>query len=90
MTKQERAAYSELAFLSDLIIESIENIESLKKDKRMKKTKLFIEYQSSLESVKEFAEKINEIVFSDPAVRNGVVFQEATNKIQTIVRKAVL
>lgn len=90
MTKQERAAYSELAFLSDLIIESIENIEGLKKDKRMKKTKLFIEYQSNLESVKEFAEKINEIVFSDPDVRNGVVFQEATNKIQTIVRKAIL
>lgn len=87
LNKKQRDNYRMLSITCELMITAFERIESENKDKRMKISKAYEEAKKEVNNLKSFSESVLDIVFKDEKISSTTTFNEAVNKIDTIIRK---
>lgn len=90
LNKKQQNLYRRLSLLSELLLQTLEDLESAQKDKRFKISKEFEKYREELEVVKGMSEKILDIIFMDKQLRSNTYFQDLVSKIDTVIRKTEL
>lgn len=90
LNKKQQMLYRRLSVLSELILQTFEDLEQEQKDKRFKVSKHFEQFRTDLERIKNMCSEILEIIFQDPKIRTNTYFTDLVNKVDTVIRKTEL
>lgn len=90
LNRKQQMLYRRLSVLSELILQTFEDLEQEQKDKRFKVSKHFEQFRVDLERVKNMCSEILEIIFKDPKIRTNTYFTDLVNKVDTVIRKTEL
>lgn len=89
LNQKQKNNYKMLAMTCELLLIAFERIEAENKDKRLKIAREYEKAKEDIEGLKTFSENVLNLVFQDNAVRSTTAFNDAVNRIDTIIRKTL-
>lgn len=84
INKKKQNLYRRLSLLSELLLQTIDDLEQDNKNNALKVSEPFEKYKNDLTKMSEY---ILEIVFADEQLKRGTYFNELVTKIDTVIRK---